>query len=150
MNRLYFRKLYFRSVAIICVTATITLISNCAMAPDSLSVGSLYENTYDYSNPVICPWFNTEEYASLNENPFLSVSSSPLSTFNEGTLPPSGAVRLEEFINYFNYEYPEPQGSDPIGAFIEIAACPWNSGHSLAKIGIKARTIPEQNLPRPI
>ncbi len=65
----------------------------------------------------------------------------------EGSLPPSGAVRLEEFINYFKYEYPQPQGSDPIGAYIEIAECPWNSGHSLAKIGIKARTIPEENLP---
>ncbi len=117
------------------------------MAPDSISGGSLSENTYDYSNPIICPEFNTEEYASLNENPFLSVASSPLSTFsidvdaasysncrrfiNDGTLPTSGAVRLEEFINYFKYEYPQPQGSDPIAAYIEIAECPWNSGHSL-------------------
>jgi Ca-activated chloride channel family protein len=164
MNRLFFKKSgYVSKVIYVVITTVITLISNCSMVPNSISDGSLSENNYDYSNPVVCPEFNTEEYASLNENPFLSVSSSPLSTFsidvdaasysncrrfiNEGSLPPSGSVRLEEFINYFKYEYPEPQGSDPIGAHVEIAQCPWDSGHTLAKIGIKARTIPQKNLP---
>lgn len=163
MNRSFFTKSHYSSMVILVITSAIILISNCAMAPDSFSNGSLSDNIYDNSNPVVCPEFNTEEYAALSENPFISVSSSPLSTFsidvdaasytnsrrfiNDGTLPPSGAVRLEEFINYFNYEYAEPQGSDPIGAHIELAVCPWNSGHSLAKIGLKARTIPEENLP---
>jgi Ca-activated chloride channel family protein len=163
MNYPFFKKTHYYSEAAIIVVSAIILMMRCSMSSDGIMGGNLPYNTDDNSNPVFCPDFNTEEYATLSENPFLSVSSNPLSTFsidvdaasysncrryiNEGSLPPSGATRLEEFINYFKYEYPEPQGSDPVGAHIEIAECPWDSGHTLAKIGIKARTIPQEQLP---
>jgi Ca-activated chloride channel homolog len=101
--------------------------------------------------------FNTESYAHLTDNPFLTVSENPLSTFSidvdtasysivrrflsEGQLPPKDAVRIEEMINYFTYDYPQPTGEDPFSANVEIAGCPWNTDHRLARIGLKGREI---------
>lgn len=106
---------------------------------------------------------NTEEYSSINENGFKQVGESPLSTFsidvdaasysnmrrfiNKGELPPSDAVRVEELINYFSYDYAKPTGSNPVKITMEAAACPWNSAHRLVRIGLKAKEIPTDNLP---
>lgn len=107
--------------------------------------------------------FNTEGYDQIIENPYLKVSDNPLSTFsidvdaasysnirrfiNDGALPPPGAVRIEEMINYFSYQYPQPQGNDPFSVNTEIAACPWNSKHKLALIGLQGKIIPYETLP---
>lgn len=105
----------------------------------------------------------TESYSPINENGFLSVKKSPLSTFsidvdaasysnvrrwiNNGILPPKDAVRTEEMINYFDYDYVEPQGSAPINIQSELGLAPWNNKHKLLKIGIRAKSIPTENLP---
>ena len=104
-----------------------------------------------------------EGYAFVQENPFQKVSDHPLSTFsidvdaasysnarrflNGGTMPPEDAVRLEEFINYFKYAYPEPQGEHPFSITTEVAACPWNETHKLVRVGLKAKSIAKENLP---
>ena len=91
--------------------------------------------------------FNTEGYDHIIENPFLKTNDNPLSTFsidvdaasyanvrrfiNEGELPPAGAVRIEEIINYFTYNYPQPQNDDPFSINTEISNCPWNYQHKL-------------------
>jgi Ca-activated chloride channel family protein len=62
-------------------------------------------------------------------------------------LPPKDAVRIEEMINYFSYEYPQPDGSHPVRISTETGACPWNSQNRLVKIGLKAKEIPTENLP---
>ncbi len=109
------------------------------------------------------PNFNTEGYDQIIENPYLKVSDNPLSTFsidvdaaaysnvrrfiNEGQLPPAGAVRIEEMVNYFTYQYPQPTGADPFSVNTEMAACPWNSKHKLALIGLQGRIIPNETLP---
>jgi len=101
--------------------------------------------------------FDTESYALLQENEFLAAIENPFSTFsidvdtasyanvrrflNQGQLPPRDAVRIEELVNYFRYDYPEPTGRAPFGASIEIAECPWNREHRLARIGLKGREI---------
>src|SRR6185503_1000077 len=92
--------------------------------------------------------FNTEAYDHIEENRFRRVDADPLSTFSidvdtasyanvrrflsDGELPPAGAVRTEELINYFRFGYPEPSGSDPFSITTELAACPWNPKHRLA------------------
>ena len=97
--------------------------------------------------------FNTETYDGIVENPFLSTGLNPLSTFSidvdtasysivrrflkQHQLPPPGAVRIEELINYFPYEYPQPTSDAPFSVNVEIAGCPWNSEHRLARIGLK-------------
>jgi Ca-activated chloride channel family protein len=121
------------------------------------------EETNGFLNRSDTTTFNTEEYAPIVENPFLAVSQNPLSTFSidvdeasysnvrryllNGGLPPPGAVRIEEMINYFGYDYAKPTGEDPISLNTEIAECPWNPKHKLIHIGLKGKEIPVDNLP---
>lgn len=106
---------------------------------------------------------NTESYAPISENGFQSPFKTPLSTFsididvasysnvrrfiNNGGLPPKDAVRVEEMINYFDYEYPQPKGKDPVNIVTEISSAPWNTNHKLVQIGLQGRTIATDNLP---
>lgn len=104
-----------------------------------------------------------ESYAALSENSFMAVNKNPLSTFsidvdaaaysnvrrflNNGNLPPKDAVRIEEMINYFDYDYPQPTGNAPINIVTEVSAAPWNNSHRLLHIGMQAKTIASNNLP---
>lgn len=111
--------------------------------------------------------FNTESYDYVAPNDFLSAKDNPLSTFsidvdtasysnirrflNNGQLPPEGSVRLEEMINYFSYDYPQPKGDEPFSITIKGANCPWKKGHKLVMIGLKGKVpnpneIPESNI----
>ena len=96
---------------------------------------------------------NTEEYAAVEENIFRNPLQHPLSTFsidvdaasysnirrflNQGQRPPKDAVRIEEMINYFDYDYRQPRGSDPFSITTEIGASPWNGKHKLVHIGLQ-------------
>lgn len=107
--------------------------------------------------------FNTEDYDGITENRFLTSTQNPLSTFsidvdaasysnvrrflNQGQLPPAGAVRIEEMINYFPYSYPQPNNDDAFSIYTEMAACPWNTSHQLVLIGLHGKKIPFGNLP---
>jgi len=107
--------------------------------------------------------FNTEEYDVITENPFLKSIENPLSTFSidvdagsysnvrrflqQGQLPPAGAVRIEELINYFHYEYPQPSNNDPFSINTEVGASSWNPEHQLVMIGLQGKKIPVENLP---
>ncbi len=123
--------------------------------PDKSPVGRIpYNNDKDY---------NTEEYSNISENGFHKVSDDPLSTFsidvdaasysnvrrylNSNQLPPAGAVRTEEMINYFRYQYPPPAGKDPFSINTEISDCPWNKDNKLVLIGLQGKNIPMENLP---
>jgi Ca-activated chloride channel family protein len=107
--------------------------------------------------------FNTESYDALTENPFLKVTDNPLSTFSidvdaasysnvrryisRGQLPPVGAVRIEEMINYFSYQYPQPAGDHPFGVNTELTSCPWNPAHKIALIGLQGKKVAYEKLP---
>ena len=109
------------------------------------------------------PPFNTEDYDKIVENRFLAATQNPLSTFsidvdeaaysnvrrfiNNGSIPPAGAVRIEEMINYFDYTYPQPQNDEPFTVNTELSECPWNSQHRLVHIGLQGKEIPVQHLP---
>lgn len=108
-------------------------------------------------------YHNTEEYSSIHENGFKKVLDNALSTFsidvdaasysnmrrfiNNGQLPPKDAVRIEEMINYFNYEYENPTGKDPFSINTEVARAPWNEKHLIAQIGLQGKKIELENLP---
>lgn len=62
-------------------------------------------------------------------------------------MPPADAIRTEELLNYFTYDYPAPQGKDPVSITTEVASAPWNPQHRLVHIGIKAKEIAMENLP---
>lgn len=107
--------------------------------------------------------FETESYDHITENSFHKVTDDPLSTFsidvdaasysnirrfiNDGKLPPAGAVRIEEMVNYFKYQYPQPINEEPFSINTEIATAPWNADHQLVLIGLQGKKIPVENLP---
>jgi len=106
---------------------------------------------------------NTESYNVINENSFFLASERPLSTFSvdvdrasysnvrrfisNGQKPPKDAVRIEEMVNYFPYQYSNPESSDPVSIMTSVAAAPWNSAHRLVLIGLKAKPIATASLP---
>ncbi len=114
---------------------------------------------FDYNNPVL----SREGYDNITENRFLKASNTPLSTFsidvdaasysnvrrmlNMGMLPPAGAVRTEEMINYFKYDYPQPEEGKPFSINTELANCPWNEKHKLLVIGLQGREVAYEKLP---
>jgi Ca-activated chloride channel family protein len=101
--------------------------------------------------------FDTEAYAARADNAFHAVNEHPLSTFSsdvdtasysnarrflvDGRLPPRDSIRVEEWINYFSYDYAPPEGSAPIAVHTEVSECPWQPGHRLVRIGLKTRPI---------
>ena len=106
---------------------------------------------------------DTESYASIEENRFRRPVEQPLSTFsidvdtasyanvrrflNEGRLPPVDAVRIEELINYFHFDYGDATQGAPFGVTTEVIPCPWNSAHKVALIGLQAHRLPEGRTP---
>jgi Ca-activated chloride channel family protein len=109
--------------------------------------------------------FNTETYDHIDEGGLRRVADDPLSTFSidvdtasyanvrrfltDGSLPPAGAVRIEELINYFRFDYPKPEKGEPFSITTELAACPWNSKHRLALIGIRGAESDDDKDPGP-
>lgn len=105
-----------------------------------------------------------EDYAAITDNAFKDPLDAGYSTFsidvdtaayanvrrylNSGSLPPKDAVRIEEMINYFDYDYPSPDGEAPFSSSIEVAGCPWNPEHRLARIGLQGKEVaPEERGP---
>ena len=104
-----------------------------------------------------------EEYNPIDENRFQRPSDRPLSTFaidvdgasysnvrrfiNDGQRPPIDAIRIEELINYFTYDYPQPSGDRPFSINTEVSTAPWSDRRRLVQIGIQGKTIPTANLP---
>ncbi len=122
---------------------------------------------YEQSRPGLEPSAerngNTASYDAIADNAFLTVKDNPLSTFsidvdtasyanvrrflNNGQLPPKGAVRIEEMLNYFSYDYPQPAGDAPFSATMEVAACPWAPEHRLVRIGLRGRDLARSERP---
>ena len=109
-----------------------------------------------YAGPAGSEPVNNEFYAPIVDNPFMRVRDDSLSTFSidvdtasyantrrhllaQSILPPPDAVRIEELINYFPYNYPSPDASQPFSVNVEVASAPWRPEHRLVKIGLKGR-----------
>ncbi|HNW50272.1 MAG TPA: von Willebrand factor type A domain-containing protein [Prolixibacteraceae bacterium] len=134
----------------VCVAGLKSVASSCEAAP------AMVQLAYDTD-------FNTENYSSIQENGFKETGNQPLSTFsidvdnasysnirrfiNMGQLPPKDAVRIEEMINYFKYDYKQPTGDKPFSVTNEIASCAWNENHELLLIGLQGKEIEKENIP---
>jgi hypothetical protein len=104
-----------------------------------------------------------DRFARLNDNRFLAANDNPLSTFSidvdtasysvirsrieAGQAPPPAAVRVEELINYFSYNYPQPTDDAPFAVHVDVAACPWKTSHRLVRIGLKGKEIAKADRP---
>ena len=109
------------------------------------------------------PVDNTESYDRIVDNPFLGARDNPLSTFSvdvdrasysnirrfitEGQRPPKDAVRIEELVNYFSYEYPNLETRHPFSVTTDVARAPWRNDHLLVRIGLQARRVPLESMP---
>jgi len=107
---------------------------------------------------------NTEAYDHVKENIFVSTLKTPLSTFsidvdtasysnmrrilNESRLPPKDAVRIEELVNYFHYDYPDAKGKHPFSITTEISSAPWNPKHRLLMIGLQGKKVDTSKMPK--
>ena len=116
----------------------------------------------EYPTDVITADFNTEEYDRIYENRFRDAAQNPLSTFSidvdtasysnvrrfirGSQMPPRDAVRIEEMINYFNYDYPEPEGEHPFSITTEISQCPWNPRNRIIHIGLQGKGLDYKDL----
>ncbi|HEY0427655.1 MAG TPA: VWA domain-containing protein [Pyrinomonadaceae bacterium] len=132
-------------------------VSTPLSAANSNSAGTMSDSYYAEEGT------KGERYAEINENPFLETSRAPLSTFsidvdtasyanvrrylNDGSLPPADAVRIEELINYFEYDYPQPIGDAPFSVNTEVASCPWNAKHKIVQIGLQGKKVALDNVP---
>jgi len=128
----------------------------------TLMVGSVAEQVFVRSYNAT-EFGTKEEYAINAESGFVGVSTAPRSTFSadvdtasysnirrflrDGRLPPPDAVRVEEMLNSFRYNYPQPASDQPLSITSEIASCPWNSEHLLLRVGLRAKAIETAHLP---
>ena len=132
---------------------------DCCMPKYKCNLDMMSEQPYDTA-----PVFDTEEYKTVGERPFVAVSTNPLSTFGadvdtamyadlrrmvleEERLPPPEAVRLEEMVNYFEYSYPAPQGDEVMRPSFELGKAPWDPDRQLLLIGVQAKTPEREKLP---
>lgn len=105
---------------------------------------------------------SNEKYKDYEENPYIKVAEQPVSTFSVdadggsysnmrrfmyyGDKPPKEAVRIEEFINYFTFDYPEPSAGENVSLNSELSTCPWDESHYLLRIGMKGRTLTAEEM----
>jgi Ca-activated chloride channel family protein len=150
-------------------SAPVGALANTSRSIDVSQLGAQLagESILDGQTSVPVPFsegeFNREAYDLIQENAFLSPADSPLSTFsidvdtasysnvrrylNSGQLPPRDAVRIEELVNYFEYDYPDPEDEHPFMVMTEVSAAPWNPQHQLVHIGLQGERIQSEDLP---
>ncbi len=141
--------------SLLILSLSVLLFFSCGQEKDNYLIGNpnieITPNTYD------------EKYKEYDENPFINVSEQPISTFSVdadgasyanmrrylylGQNPPKASVRIEEYINYFTYNYAEPTNNENVSLNSELSTCPWNVEHHLLRIGMKGMTIPSDQLP---
>lgn len=130
------------------------------LQPDEIVFDNKSTNSYT-SNQKTKENYNTEAYDNIIENEFKEATKNPLSTFSidvdkasyanirrfitQNQLPPNGAVRIEEMINYFDYNYPQPNNEHPFSINTEYGTCPWNSAHQLVLIGLQGKEFKQEN-----
>lgn len=137
-------------------------VSSCTA---EFAPGRMYEMDGDVS-PMQGNGFENEsgdKFDVIVDNDFISTEEEPVSTFSvdadgaayaimrryvtNGIRPRKNSVRIEEYLNYFTYDYPEPTGGDAVSFCYELADCPWNSDHMLLRLGMKGKSMKESELP---
>ncbi len=150
-----------KSLIKLSVVLSILLLSNACEVHSGKAKSDMYEieavELYEATDEEVVLEHNTEEYDRIYENDFKNAIQNPLSTFSidvdnasysnvrrflsNNQLPPKDAVRIEEMINYFNYDYPQPKDEHPFSFSNEVADCPWNTEHKLLHIGLQGKSL---------
>jgi Ca-activated chloride channel family protein len=156
-----------RAYGVLVVLAGSLAILGCgARAPSASAPASMAMDAAAMESPAEGrgPGMGGDQYDRIVENPFVDVRSDPRSTFSidvdtasyakareflmeHDRLPPPDAVRIEEFVNYFSYDYSEPTDEHPFAVHVEVAGCPWREQHRLVRIGLQGWRLDEQQRP---
>ncbi|WP_296386568.1 VWA domain-containing protein [Winogradskyella sp.] len=157
----------FKSKIKFSVLFVVALLINGCYPPNSNSKNALYElddiKVYEVAtDEEVRMEHNTEGYDRIYENAFKDALQNPLSTFSidvdnasysnvrrflsNNQMPPKDAVRIEEMINYFDYDYPQPTDKHPFAFINEVSSCPWNTNNKLVHIGIQGKTLDYNDL----
>ncbi len=149
-----------KKISILFIAASILMFQAC----DKLDIKAENDpNSANYNMAGSYLEDSEEQYEDYGENPFLKVSEEPVSTFSidadggsysnmrrfmyYGQVPPEASVRIEEYINYFTFNYSEPTGGENVSLESELSSCPWNEDHYLMRVGMKGKTLAEDALP---
>ncbi len=158
---------------ILMMTVCAIIVSGCTHTSSSLLSAPIYELAPSPSSYVLpyppngaaqlLPEASSEMYGRLVEQSFKNPSEQPLSTFSidvdtaayanmrrfirDGQLPPKDAIRIEEYINYFDYGWPPPKDGEPLTIYTELGICPWNTAHHLLMISWQGQRIEPEHLP---
>lgn len=141
----------------------VSLVQDNAALEEIVVVGLVNKSSRLRIRGVASPMPQRESYNEINDNIFKSVNTTPLSTFsidvdrasysnirrmiNNGQKVPADAVKVEEMINYFNYEYSKPTGEHPFAIHTKVAATPWNQDTKLVKIALQGKNVPLEDVP---
>lgn len=117
-----------------------------------------------YEEPIELPVNEGDKFEEFEDNAFVDVARQPVSTFSidadgasyaimrryvkDGVNIPSESVRIEEFLNYFTFNYPSPTGDNTVAINAEVGACPWNTGHKLLRLGVKGKELKSDEVPQ--
>ena len=129
----------------------------------SCNMGGYYMSPDAYLPEEIEPQMPGDSFDEIKENEFVKVADQPVSTFSidadgasyayvrrcliNGYSPSRDAVRIEEFLNYFTFDYPDPSGNETVAINAEIGDCPWAEGHKLLRLGLKGKSLKENEMP---
>ena len=142
-------------------------VSGCGQSKPGARFDAMREAAPGVPEPLAGEEFNkqnAEAYNAIVENEFRSPHVAPLSTFSadvntasyanvrrfidqQSKLPPKDAVLLAELVNYFPYSYPRAAGDKPVSLTLDLAPCPWNAEHKLARVGVRAKDIAPSEMP---
>ena len=175
LKNIAFRKvtLTLSIMAVLLAACSKKEMASSYMAESSANVASVQAVAADSTAKMVAPApsptsvygteENTEKYQKTETNSVKSVGQEPISTFSidvdmgsytnvrrfltEGSLPPKDAVRVEEMVNYFDYQYPNPTSAHPFSVNTETVDSPWQANAKVIRIGIKAKDIDSKQLP---
>ncbi|MBP5558682.1 MAG: von Willebrand factor type A domain-containing protein [Bacteroidales bacterium] len=152
----------FTTIAILALL--LTSCSNAEFAPFAPEKGYyMSDDAVGMSEPGMDEPQSGDSFDEITENDFIKVSEQPVSTFSidadgasyaytrrclkQGYIPGKNAVRTEEFLNYFTFDYTEPTGDETVAINAEIGDCPWNASHKLLRLGLKGKSLSDGEIP---
>ena len=147
-----------KSFIIISAIAASAALVSCSVGSLNMDSGMYPEYSAPNEGGYVPDEPGGDRYDEIVENDFINTADEPTSTFSvdcdgaayanmrrfileSNALPPANAVRIEEYLNYFTFDYPEPQEGKTIALNSEIYVCPWNAEHQLLRLGIKGKSL---------
>ncbi|MCR5520221.1 MAG: von Willebrand factor type A domain-containing protein [Bacteroidales bacterium] len=149
----------FISLGIIAIISA--SLASCSMGEYDNT--AFYDGGYYNSTDGVKTEESGDNFEQIQENGFIDVSKQPTSTFSvdadgatyaymraclsKGRLPDPNSVRIEEYLNYFTFDYADPEGSESVAINAELGACPWNNSHKLLRLGLKGKSMKDSEIP---